>query len=85
MRNKRFDYKAVLRRQSVEPIRMPLPEDCETEPRTGRAETHLCMRAEDVLINLLTDGGTVAMSTEQWASIMRGDASYAGARWFLPS
>jgi tryptophanase len=62
----------------VEPIRLTTPE--EREAALQRAHFNLFrVAAGDVMIDLLTDSGTSAMSSEQWAGIMRGDESYAGA------
>ncbi len=67
--------------KSVEPIRMT--SRTERELLLEKAKLNVFkLRAEDVLIDWLTDSGTGAMSSRQWGAIMVGDESYAGARSF---
>jgi tryptophanase len=67
--------------KSVEPIRMTTREERERLLEEARLNVFK-LRAEDVLLDWLTDSGTGAMSTRQWAAIMLGDESYAGAKSF---
>jgi tyrosine phenol-lyase len=66
----------------VEPIKLTTPAQRDAILRRAHFNGFQ-IPAEDVLIDLLTDSGTSAMSSEQWAGMLRGDESYAGARsWF---
>jgi tryptophanase len=67
--------------KSVEPIRWTMRTEREKLLRAAHYNLFL-LPAADVLIDLLTDSGTGAMSTHQWAAIMEGDESYAGSKSF---
>ncbi len=68
--------------KSVEPLRHTTREERERYLEEAGYNLFL-IAARNILIDLLTDSGTSAMSTEQWAAIMRGDESYAGSESFF--
>ena len=68
--------------KSVEPLRQTTPEQREVFLQQAGYNLFL-IDAAHILIDLLTDSGASAMSTEQWAAMMRGDESYAGSESFV--
>jgi tryptophanase len=68
--------------KSVEPLTYTSREERESYLKAAGYNLFL-IEARHILIDLLTDSGTSAMSTEQWAAVMRGDESYAGSESFF--
>lgn len=80
-----MQFKTIIepfRIKSVEPIKMSSEFDRLENLKTAHNNLFL-LESSKVIIDLLTDSGTSAMSADQWAGIMKGDESYAGARSWI--
>ena len=68
--------------KAIERIHLPSAEEREQALKEANFNM-FALKARDVYIDLLTDSGTGALSKEQWAALMLGDESYAGADSFF--
>lgn len=80
-----MEYKTIIEPFRIHTVQsIDLPDLSTREAALERSGYNLFgLHADEVIIDLLTDSGTGAMSSEQWAGMMRGDETYAGSRSFF--